>query len=154
MNINVLMINTLETSKIFKVCIEIVVVPSMFSQRVINDSSMKKQWNFNDSQNNTTITIKIKKASIEFINVSNISPQRVINESSTKQQGNINVSEITTTKGLSSLISASRSSRSHQRLFKESSTTINQCSCNELSKFDNQHNKNFCWSKTFASNYS
>ena len=67
-----------------------------------------------DSEVNTSKTLKIKKVSIETINVSNMSLQRIINESSTKQQGNINVSEITTTKGFSSLISASKSSRFHQ----------------------------------------
>ena len=72
-----------------------------------------------------------------------MSPQSVINESSTKQHWNINVSGITRTKKISSKVCASKSSRSHQRLFKESSKVTNQSSCNETSKFEDQHIKNF-----------
>ena len=55
------MIITLETSMIFSVCIQIFLVSSMFFQGVINEYSMKKQWNINDSEVNTTESKKIKK---------------------------------------------------------------------------------------------
>ena len=46
---------------ISSVCIQIFLVSSMFFQGVINESSMKKQWNINDSEVNTRESIKIKK---------------------------------------------------------------------------------------------
>ena len=88
------MIITLETSMIFGVGIQLFVVSSMFHQIVINESSMKKQWNINDLEVNTRKTMKIKNFSIDFVNVSNTSLQGIVRESSTKQQWNINVSEI------------------------------------------------------------
>ena len=69
-NINVLMIITLETSVTFSVCIQNFVVSSMFLKRIINESSLKEQWNMNDSEVKTSKTIKIKKVSVEIINVS------------------------------------------------------------------------------------
>ena len=45
------------------VCIEIFVVSTMFLQRVINESPMKKQWNFKVSELNTFRTKKIRKVS-------------------------------------------------------------------------------------------
>ena len=74
------MIITLETSMIFSVCMQIFVVSSMFLQTVINQSSMKKQWNISDSKVNTTKTLKIKNVAIETINFSNMSLQRIIND--------------------------------------------------------------------------
>ena len=102
------------------VCIQILVVASMFLQRIINQSSLKEQWNMNDSEVNTTKKIKIKKTSIEINNLLNMCLQRIINESSTKQQGNINVPEIGT-KSLP-LMFASKSSKCYQRFFIGSST--------------------------------
>ena len=124
--INALMIITLKTSMIFRVCIQIFGVSSMLLQRVVNESSRKKQWIMNESEVNITKTMKIKKASNENNNASNMSLQIFINESSTKRQWNINVSEIST-KRILSLRFASKSSKSDQRFFTGSST-INQSS--------------------------
>ena len=96
--INVLTIITMKTSMISNVCIQIFGDSSMYLQRVINESSIKKQWNMTDSEINTAKTKKIKKVSIEIINASNMSLQIFINESSTKRQWNINVSDISTKK--------------------------------------------------------
>ena len=89
-----LKISTLKTLMINNVCIQRFVFSSRVLQRVINESSTKKQWNIGDSEVDTTKTKKIKKVSIETTNVSIMSLQSVINLSSTKQQWNINVSEI------------------------------------------------------------
>ena len=131
-NINVLMSISLETSMTFTVCIQIFVVSSMFPKKIINESSLKEQWNMRDSEVNTSKTIKIKKFSIEIINVSNKSLRRIINESSIKQQGNINVSEISTKK--LSIRFASKSSKNYQR-FCIGSSTINQSSSKGISTF-------------------
>ena len=96
--INVLTIITIKTSIIFNVCIQIFRDSSMYLQRVINESSIKKQWNMTVSEINTTKTKKTKKVSIEIINASNMSLQIYINESSTKRHWNINVSDISTKK--------------------------------------------------------
>ena len=86
--------STLKDLLIKNVCVQIFVVSSKFLQGVVNEISMKKQWNISDSEVNTTKTVNIKNVSIEKINVSNMYLQSVINESSTKRQWNINVSEI------------------------------------------------------------
>ena len=52
----------------------------MVQQRIINESSMKHQWNINDSGGNKTKTMNIKMVSIEFIKVSNTSLQSIIND--------------------------------------------------------------------------
>ena len=127
------MIITLETSRIFSVYIQIFVVSSIFPKRIINETSLKEQWNMNDSQVNTTKAIKIKKKSIGIINVSKRSLHRIINESWTKQQGNINVLEISTKK-IMSLMFSSKSSKSSQRFCIGSSTT-NQSSSKGISTF-------------------
>ena len=59
---------------------QIFVVSSMFLQRVINESSIKLQWNLSDSEFNTKKTIKIKKVAIEITKVSNMSLQKTIND--------------------------------------------------------------------------
>ena len=129
-------------------CIQIFVVSSMILQRIINESSLKEQWNMNDSEVNTTKTMKIKKISIEIINVSIMSLQRIINESSTKQQGNINVSEISTK--ILSLMFASESSKCYQRFFIGSST-ISQWSNKRTSAFWWLSHYKLQWSLPFAS---
>ena len=87
-------IKSLKPIKIINACIEVFAVTSMLLQRVINESSMKKQWNMNDSELNTTKTIKNQKCSQGnyqcFKKVSPKNHQRL----ATKQQWNINVSEI------------------------------------------------------------
>ena len=123
----------------------------MFLQRIINESSMKRQWSINDSGVNTTKTIKIKNGSIEIIKASNMSLQRIINESSTKQQGNNNVLGIST-KNLS-LMFASKSSKSYQRFFIGSST-ISQWSNRGTSAFWWLSHYKLQWSLAFASKSS
>ena len=135
----------------FSVCIQIFVVSSMFLKRIINESSLKEQWNMNDSEVNTSKTIKIKKVSIEFINVSNMCLQRIINESWTKQQGNINVSEIGTKK--LSLMFASKSSKCYQRFFIGSSTISQRSSKGTSALLWLSHYK-LQWSLPFASKSS
>ena len=142
---------TLETSRTFTVCIQIFVVSSMFPKKIINESSLKEQWNMNDSEVNTSKTIKIKKFSWEIINVSILSLQRIINESSTKQQGNINVSEISTK--LLSLMFASKSSKPYQR-FCIGSSTINQSSSKGKSTFWWLSHYKLQWPLPFASKSS
>ena len=132
-------------------CIQIFVVSSLFLQRIMNESSMKKQWSINDSGVNTTKTIKIKKVSIEIIKASNMSLQRIINESSTKQQGNINVLEIST-KNLS-LMFASKSSKCYQRFFIGSST-VSQWSSKGTSAFWWLSHYKLQWSLPLASKSS
>ena len=55
---------------IFNVCIEIFAVSSKFHQRIIDESSMKQQWNISVSETNTLKTIMIINVCIEIINVS------------------------------------------------------------------------------------
>ena len=52
--------------RIINACIEVFAVTSMLLQRIMNESSMKKQWNMNDSELNTTKTIKIKNVPNEL----------------------------------------------------------------------------------------
>ena len=120
------MIITLQTSMTFSVCIQIFVVSSMFLQNVINESSLKEQWNINDSEVNKAKKNKDQKNSIEIVKVSNMYLQRIINESSTKQQGNISESEVNTTKTIKikkfpSKLSMFKnlSSKDHQRIIDE-----------------------------------
>ena len=121
------MIITLETSMFFTVCIQIFVVSSMFSKKkIINESSLKEQWNMKDSEVNTSKTKKIKKPSIEIVKASNMYLQRIINESSTKQQGNISESEVNTTKTIKIKKFPSKlsrfqnlSSKNHQRIINQ-----------------------------------
>ena len=136
---------------IFSVCIQIFVVSSMFPKKIINESSLKEQWNMKDSEVNTSKTIKIKEASIENINVLNMSLRRIINESSIKQQGNINVSEISTKK--MSLLFAAKSSKCYQRFFIGSST-ISQWSNKGISTFWRLSHYKLQWSLPFASKSS
>ena len=138
---------TLETSMTFAVCIQIFVVSSMFLKKIINESSLKEQWNMNDSEVNTSKTIKIKKVSMEIINVSIMSLQGIINESSTKQQGNIKVSEISTK--ILSLMFAPKSSKCYQRFFLGSST-ISQWSNKATSAFWRLSHYKLQWSLPFA----
>ena len=72
--------STLKALLIKNVCVQIFVVSSMVPQRVINQSSMKKQWNINDSGVNTTKTMKIEKVAIEMISNWKMSLQRIIND--------------------------------------------------------------------------
>ena len=139
---------TLETSRTFTVCIQIFVVSSMFLKKNINESSLKEQWNMNDSEVNTSKTIKIKKVSTEIINVSFMSLQRIINEWSTTQQGNINFSEISTK--ILSLMFASKSSKCYQRFF-IGSPTISQWSNKGTSAFWWLSHYKLQWSLQFAS---
>ena len=134
-------------------CIQIFVESSMFLRRIINESSLKEQWNMNDSEVNTTKTKKIKKNSMEIINVSIMDLQRIINESSTKhkQQGNNNVSEISTK--ILSLMFASKSSKCYQRLFIGSST-ISQWSNKGTSAFWWLSHYKLQWSLAIASKFS
>ena len=134
------MILTTGTSMIFSVCIQIFVVSSMFLQRVINESSMKKHWNINVTEFNTSRTRKIEKVFFETITVSNIPLQRIIKDHRRSSNGTSMFRRLSQQKKLS-LMPASKSSMSHQRLFKESSTTINQSSSNETSKFEILHMK-------------
>ena len=136
---------------IFSVCIQIFVVSSMFPKKIINESSLKEQWNMKDSEVNTSKTIKIKGVSIEIINVSNMSLRRIINESLIKQQGNINVSEISTKK--LSLLFAAKSSKCYQRVFIWSSA-ISQWSNKGISTFWQLSQYKLQWSLPFASKSS
>ena len=150
-NISSLMTITLGTSMTFTVCIQFFVVSSMFLKRIMNESSLKEQWNMNDSEVNTSKTIKIKKVSMEFINVSIMSLQRIINESSTKQQGNIKVSEISTK--ILSLMFASKSSKCYQKFFIGSST-VSQWSSKVTSAFWWLSHYKLQWSLPLASKSS
>ena len=76
------------------VCIEIFAVPSIFLQRIINESSMTEQWNIKYSEIATKKIIM--NICIEIIKVSLTSLQRIINDYSIKQQWNINVLVIIT----------------------------------------------------------
>ena len=107
--------------------------------RIINEYSTNQQrtstfwWlkfvNFND-------LYRLHPNLRSVINVSSKSPQRIITEGALKHQSfgdyhNIKIS----------LMFASKSSESHQRLFNESSTTINQSSRYETSKFEKKRIK-------------
>ena len=72
--------STLKSLLIKHVCVQIFVVSSMVLQRVINESSMKKQWNIIDSDVNTTKTMRIKKVAIEKITIRKTSLQRNISD--------------------------------------------------------------------------
>ena len=136
---------------IFSVCIQIFLVSSLFLERIMSASSMKRQWSINVSEVNTTKTIKIKKISMEIINASKMTIQRIINGSSTKQQGNNNVLEIST-KNLS-LMFASKSSKCYQRFFIGSST-ISQWSNKGTSAFWWLSHYKIQWSLAFESKSS
>ena len=135
------MINTLETSMIFIVCIPNSVVSSMFLQRIINDSPMDQQWQINDSDVNTT-----KKRSQKFHSQFSMFQQCPSKASSTNHQGSSTETSRFPSlmqKNYLSLLFASKSSKSHQRLSKEPSKAINQSSSNETSKIEKQRIKSF-----------
>ena len=129
------MIITLETSRIFSVCIQIIVVSSMFLQRVINESSLKEQWNIKVLEIRSTKHLKIINGCNEIFAVNSMVLQRVINESPMKQQWNISDSEVNTTKTIKfkkvsiEIINVSKclfkgSSTNHRRSSKETSMSL------------------------------
>ena len=146
------MIITLQTSMIFSVCIQIFEVSSISPKRIINESSLKEQWNMNDSEVNTSKTIKIKKISIDIINVSKC----LFKGSSTKHgRSNKEASmfwRLAQNKFLS-LMFASKSSKSYQR-FCIGSSTINQSSSKGISTFYWLSHYKLRWSLAFASKSS
>ena len=112
--------------RIINACIEVFAVTSMLLQRIINESSMKKQWNMKDSELNTTKTIRIKNVPNEIINVSNKSQQRIINSYRRSSNEASKFRRLGQNKILS-LMFASKSSKFYQKVFIGSST-INQSS--------------------------
>ena len=97
-------------------------------QRIINEKTMKHQC----FRVYTFRTTKIKNVFIESITVSNISLQRIINDHRRSSNKASMFRKLPQQKKLS-LMFASKSSKSHQRLSKESSNAINQSSSNETS---------------------
>ena len=135
--------------RIINACIEVFAVTSMLLQRIINESSLKKQWNMKDSELNTTKTIKIKIFPNEIINVSNESHQRIINDYRRSSNEASKFRRLGQNKILS-LMFASKSSKSYQRFFIGSST-INQSSIKGTSTFWWLSHYKLQWSLPIAS---
>ena len=73
--------STLKALLIRNVCVQIFVVSSMVLQRVINESSRKKQWKISDSDVNTTKTKKNHKSCHRnYQYFWNTSLQKIIND--------------------------------------------------------------------------